>query len=84
MTSEKGAWPENVGIIAMEIYFPSQYVDQEGIFTHIFYFALWSLAMYSQIYYLQMHVHIFNRDFCSKMFLSSGIDVLCYKLHLWN
>ncbi|XP_053394830.1 hydroxymethylglutaryl-CoA synthase 1-like isoform X3 [Mercenaria mercenaria] len=25
---ERHGWPENVGIIAMEIYFPSQYVDQ--------------------------------------------------------
>ncbi|KAF0302031.1 Hydroxymethylglutaryl-CoA synthase 1 [Amphibalanus amphitrite] len=31
MASEKGTWPENVGILAMEIYFPSQYVDQEEL-----------------------------------------------------
>nr|XP_054763979.1 hydroxymethylglutaryl-CoA synthase 1-like [Lytechinus pictus] len=28
MTSPAGQWPENVGIVALEIYFPSQYVDQ--------------------------------------------------------
>nr|XP_022319490.1 hydroxymethylglutaryl-CoA synthase 1-like [Crassostrea virginica] len=26
--SHHGRWPENVGIVAMEVYFPSQYVDQ--------------------------------------------------------
>ncbi|XP_043201358.1 hydroxymethylglutaryl-CoA synthase 1-like isoform X2 [Amphibalanus amphitrite] len=31
MASEKRTWPENVGILAMEIYFPSQYVDQEEL-----------------------------------------------------
>lgn len=24
-------WPEDVGIIAMEVYFPSQYVDQSEL-----------------------------------------------------
>ena len=28
MTAPEGQWPENVGIVALEIYFPSQYVDQ--------------------------------------------------------
>ena len=26
--SERHCWPENVGIVSMEVYFPSQYVDQ--------------------------------------------------------
>lgn len=26
-----GGWPEDVGILAMEIYFPAQYVDQVRI-----------------------------------------------------
>lgn len=25
---ERQSWPDNVGIVAMEVYFPSQYVDQ--------------------------------------------------------
>jgi len=29
-----GGWPEDVGILAMEIYFPAQYVDQAELETH--------------------------------------------------
>ncbi|XP_037092751.1 hydroxymethylglutaryl-CoA synthase, cytoplasmic-like [Pollicipes pollicipes] len=31
MTSGQGQWPADVGITAIEIYFPSQYVDQEEL-----------------------------------------------------
>ena len=27
-----GAWPENVGILAVDIYFPAQYVEQVRFF----------------------------------------------------
>ncbi|KAM9329651.1 hydroxymethylglutaryl-CoA synthase, cytoplasmic [Gastrophryne carolinensis] len=30
-TAEASAWPKDVGIVALEIYFPSQYVDQEEL-----------------------------------------------------
>jgi len=32
--SAKGAWPDNVGIIAMDMYFPAQYVDQAELEAH--------------------------------------------------
>ena len=31
MSSNTGRWPDDVGIIAAEIYFPSQFVDQEQL-----------------------------------------------------
>ena len=36
----RGAWPDNVGIIAMDIYFPAQYVDQVGAFLKCIFFFL--------------------------------------------
>lgn len=34
MCESSGSWPENVGILAMELIFPSQYVDQSELEIH--------------------------------------------------
>ncbi|XP_060577082.1 hydroxymethylglutaryl-CoA synthase, cytoplasmic-like [Ruditapes philippinarum] len=31
MSSQRDGWPENVGIVAIEVYFPAQYVDQKEL-----------------------------------------------------
>ena len=41
------AWPQDVGILAMDIYFPAQYVDQVRVF--LLYFLTWNIDKFSYI-----------------------------------